>query len=275
MSSFLASQTPAGKSLPPPVYYLAATADKCDGDHSNDVWRARVVHDSLPNQSLPMMVKALTSQVSMAVEIACALAARELRLPTYSRPFTHDERIGVVQLHVPLIDHGAFVGTLMVEYSIEALMRHFVPTEVTRRHTVAVIDEREAIIASSVLPMPGNTRQRAAIRQDGAQNGPGHLDGLAHVAIELFGTYLVDQVHRALHQPVAGNEILPYPRDHVDDRVADERLEVVFPFEEAPLDAVVVAAAGGGEILRHAPALRRLPPVWRWPRSGRAGSASG
>jgi hypothetical protein len=92
VSSFLASQTPAGKSLPPPVYYLAATADKRDGDHSNDVWRARVVHDSLPNQSLPMMVKALTSQVSMAVEIACALAARELRLPVPLPGLVYAER---------------------------------------------------------------------------------------------------------------------------------------------------------------------------------------
>lgn len=85
-------QTPAGKSLPPPVYYLAATADKREGDHSNDVWRARVVHDSLPNQSLPMMVKALTSQVAMAVEIACALAARELRLPVPQPGLVYAER---------------------------------------------------------------------------------------------------------------------------------------------------------------------------------------
>ncbi len=79
MSVTSTSRTPAGRLLPPPVYFLAATADKREANH--DVWRARVVHHAIPGQSLPMMVKAVDSQVTLAVEVACALAARELRLP--------------------------------------------------------------------------------------------------------------------------------------------------------------------------------------------------
>ncbi|MGY0194067.1 PAS domain S-box protein [Leptothrix sp. BB-4] len=84
--------------------------------------------------------------------------ARELRLPIYSRPFTHDERIGVVQLHVPLIDHGAFVGTLMVEYSIEALLRYFVPVDVQQRHVISLLDESDTVLASTMASQPGRTR---------------------------------------------------------------------------------------------------------------------
>ncbi|MDP4301593.1 PAS domain S-box protein [Leptothrix discophora] len=84
--------------------------------------------------------------------------ARDLRLPTYSRPFTHDERIGVVQLHVPLIDHGAFVGTLMVEYSIEALLRYFVPVDVQQRHVISLLDASDTVLASTMASQPGRTR---------------------------------------------------------------------------------------------------------------------
>jgi hypothetical protein len=72
----------------------------------------------------------------------------------------------VFQDHVPMLHRGQFAGVLVAEYSIEVLMRHFVPVEVTRRHAIAVIDERETIIASSVLPMPGLARQRTAILHD-------------------------------------------------------------------------------------------------------------
>lgn len=51
-----------------------------DGDHTHDAWHVRVVHADAGNQSLPMIVKRIPSQVTAAVEIACGLAARELRL---------------------------------------------------------------------------------------------------------------------------------------------------------------------------------------------------
>ena len=94
------------------------------------------------------------------------IASRDLRQPIYSRPFKDSHGAMVFQVHVPMLDKGQFAGALVADYAIDVLMRHFVPTEVTRRHTVAVIDERESIIASSVMPMPGNTRQRAAIVHD-------------------------------------------------------------------------------------------------------------
>ena len=94
------------------------------------------------------------------------IAARDLRQPTYSRSFKDGNGSMVFQVHVPMLHRGQFAGALVAEYSIDVLMRHFVPVEVTRRHAIAVIDEHEAIIASSVLPMPGLARQRTAILHD-------------------------------------------------------------------------------------------------------------
>ena len=94
-------------------------------------------------------------------------AARDLRQPIYSRPFKDANGTMVFQVHVPLLARGQFSGVLVVDYSIDVLMRHFVPTDVTRRHAIAVIDEREQTIASSVLAMPGSAaRQRPAILHD-------------------------------------------------------------------------------------------------------------
>ena len=37
---------------------------------------------------------------------------------------------------MPLIDRSAFAGALIAEYSVERLLRYFVPTEVARRHAI-------------------------------------------------------------------------------------------------------------------------------------------
>ncbi|NRF68955.1 PAS domain S-box protein [Aquincola sp. S2] len=89
------------------------------------------------------------------------IAARDVRQPIYSRPFKDPAGTMVFELHVPLLDRGSFSGALVVEYSIDVLLRHFVPAEVTNRHAIAVIDERERVIASSVTPMPGPARAPA------------------------------------------------------------------------------------------------------------------
>ena len=76
----LPEEKPSGKVLPPPIYFMAGTATLRDGDHSHFVWDARVVHPFIAGHSLPMIVKAVASPVTLAVEVACGLAAKELRL---------------------------------------------------------------------------------------------------------------------------------------------------------------------------------------------------
>ena len=94
------------------------------------------------------------------------MAARDLRQPTYSRVFKDRHGAQVFQVHVPMLSRGQFNGVLVADYAIDVLLRHFVPIEVTRRHAIAVIDDRELVIASSVLQMPGEAQQRAAILYD-------------------------------------------------------------------------------------------------------------
>jgi len=94
------------------------------------------------------------------------IAARDTRQPVYSRPFKDANGLPVFQTHVPLLNGGVFVGALVVEYSIESLIRHFVPPEVTRRRAISVLDEHANVLASTATPMPGNANLRAPIVHD-------------------------------------------------------------------------------------------------------------
>ena len=52
-----------------------------------------------------------------------------MRQTAYSQPFADSFGNPVFQAQIPLIDHGVFHGALIAEYSVERLLRYFVPTE--------------------------------------------------------------------------------------------------------------------------------------------------
>jgi len=89
--------------------------------------------------------------------------AKERRQPIYSPPFTDASGINVFQIHVPLLDRSGFSGTLIAEYSVEALLRYYVPSEVSARHPVAVLDASDQVLTSTVTPMPGQVPRRPSI----------------------------------------------------------------------------------------------------------------
>jgi PAS domain S-box-containing protein len=93
-------------------------------------------------------------------------AARDSRSPAYSRAFADATGAAVFQLHIPLIEQGLFAGTLITEYSVEALVRHFVPADVAQRHMISVVDERQVQLAATVTTLPGQGSRRAPIVSD-------------------------------------------------------------------------------------------------------------
>lgn len=93
-------------------------------------------------------------------------AARTLRQPVYSAAFRAAGGSEVFQVILPLIDRNAFSGALVAEYSVDRLLRYFVPAEVTKRHVISLFDAEGQPLASSVLPMPGKTARPAAIVHD-------------------------------------------------------------------------------------------------------------
>ena len=100
--------------------------------------------------------------------------AWETRQPTYSRYFQSAGGAAVFQLYLPLIERNTFAGALVVQYSVDALLRNHVPTEVVRRHMVAVVDDRHQVLASTVSEAPGVGNRRAPIISE-APLGAAHL----------------------------------------------------------------------------------------------------
>ncbi len=90
-------------------------------------------------------------------------AARETRSPAYSRAFNDAANAPVFQLQIPLIERNRFAGVLLAEYSIEALVRHFVPADVSQRHTISVVNEKQQVLAATVTAMPGKSARPASI----------------------------------------------------------------------------------------------------------------
>ncbi|MFI5445527.1 PAS domain S-box protein [Polaromonas sp. UC242_47] len=85
--------------------------------------------------------------------------ARDLRQPVYSRPLTPKDDASYngpsLQLQIPLDDQGKFDGVIMGEYAIDGLLRFGVPTEVSAKYAVALLDDKGKLLAGS-LPPPRN-----------------------------------------------------------------------------------------------------------------------
>ncbi len=94
------------------------------------------------------------------------IAAREARQPVYSRGFRDDNGQSVFQIQVPMTERGVFAGALIVDYSIDALVRYLVPEEVARRHAMTVLDNQGQVLASTVAAMPGRPARRPSISHD-------------------------------------------------------------------------------------------------------------
>ncbi|WP_418315404.1 PAS domain S-box protein [Piscinibacter sakaiensis] len=109
----------------------------------------------------------LTSSLPQANQMAAPetsfQAANTLRQPIYSGALTNDFGVTVLQVHIPLIDRGNFVGALIAEYSTESLLRFYVPTEVAQRHTINLIDSRGHVLASTVMRSPGDRSRPPSI----------------------------------------------------------------------------------------------------------------
>ena len=87
---------------------------------------------------------------------------RETRQAVYSHPFTDSFGNPVFQVQIPLIERGTFGGALIAEYSVERLLRYYVPPEVSNRHAISLLEDGRPL-ASTVMTMPGTANPRPSI----------------------------------------------------------------------------------------------------------------
>ena len=90
------------------------------------------------------------------------LLSREIRRSIYSTPILikSDDASGLqeshIQLHIPLFNNENFKGVVLVEYSLDNLLRYAVPAEVSARHAVSLVDANNNLLAGqSIKPRSG------------------------------------------------------------------------------------------------------------------------
>jgi PAS domain S-box-containing protein len=97
--------------------------------------------------------------------------ARDLRQPVYSRPLTAQNDPGskgaTLQLQIPLEEQGKFGGVIIGEYSLDGLLRFGVPTEVSAKYAVALLDDKGGVLAGA-LPPPRTSAARLLPWNDAA-----------------------------------------------------------------------------------------------------------
>ena len=80
----------------------------------------------------------------------------DLRQPVYSRPISLQNDSGTaaptLQLQVPLDEQGKFDGVILGEFSIDGLLRFGVPTEVSAKYAVALLDDKGVVLAGGMPP---------------------------------------------------------------------------------------------------------------------------
>jgi hypothetical protein len=81
--------------------------------------------------------------------------ARELRRTIYSPPLVdpgQKTRADFdLQLHVPILSQGNFEGVVMAEYNMDGLIRFAVPSDVTARHAVSLMDAAGMVLAGQAI----------------------------------------------------------------------------------------------------------------------------
>ncbi len=77
--------------------------------------------------------------------------AKDLRQPVYFQRAASAEP-AFLQLHIPLTDRSKFAGVVLAEYSVDGLYRYGIPSEVSARYAISLLDGKGGHLAGTDLP---------------------------------------------------------------------------------------------------------------------------
>ncbi|MGI9150774.1 MAG: PAS domain-containing sensor histidine kinase [Limnohabitans sp.] len=102
---------------------------------------------------------------------------RDLLQPVYSQPIiekrANAQTYTELQLHVPIVSHGKFEGVLLVEYTMESMLRYAVPIEISSKYAVSLRDANNVVLAGQVSrPRPKVTEVLPWLRQTNEYDVP-------------------------------------------------------------------------------------------------------
>ncbi|HSN79455.1 MAG TPA: PAS domain S-box protein, partial [Rhodoferax sp.] len=77
--------------------------------------------------------------------------AHELLVPIYSTPQARPGMDSTLELHLPLIEKARFKGTLLAQYSIDAMFRYGIPNEINAKYAISLHDAQGKLLAGSTI----------------------------------------------------------------------------------------------------------------------------
>ncbi len=95
----------------------------------------------------------VVGMVTLRAEGEVALRrAREQRQSVYLQRVKSGDYAPLLQVFIPLSDHGKFSGVVLAEFSVDGLYRYGVPNEVSARYAVSLQDAKGAVLAGVAQP---------------------------------------------------------------------------------------------------------------------------
>ncbi len=116
------------------------------------------IRESYSSPSMPGLTLRLASDAFKFPETEAVFSlVRDVRQPMYSVPFSVPSGIGtqtmsVLQVQVPLADGARFAGVVVGEYQIDGLMRFGVPAEIAAKYAIALVDNKNRVLAGNTSP---------------------------------------------------------------------------------------------------------------------------
>ncbi len=84
-----------------------------------------------------------------------------LRVPVYSSVFADSTGGAALQLQVPIVRRDDFQGALIAQYSLDRLLRRALPADITRRHSIQIIDAEQRVVASTEVASASRVQRQA------------------------------------------------------------------------------------------------------------------
>jgi PAS domain S-box-containing protein len=77
--------------------------------------------------------------------------SRELLVPIYSTPQARPGQDTMLELYLPLIEKARFKGTMLAQYSVDALFRYGIPNEINAKYAISLHDAQGNLLAGSTI----------------------------------------------------------------------------------------------------------------------------
>jgi PAS domain S-box-containing protein len=84
--------------------------------------------------------------------------AKDSNQPVYLQHSDRPDKTPMLQIYIPLNERSRFSGVVLAELSVDALYRYGVPSEVSARYAISLVDDKGSLLAGIAIPSKKRSR---------------------------------------------------------------------------------------------------------------------